>query len=78
MAVNLLSKGLEKAHRGFVVAVNAKMGQHEGSEQPAPDRSLVIDGVALPVASAIMPLICLPTEYGRCPDSTGTIPMCCM
>src|SRR6267378_5451352 len=52
--INLAAERLEETQRRFAVLVDAVVCECEGSEQPAPDRALMISGVAIAGAAAVM------------------------
>src|ERR1700731_506197 len=55
--INLAAERLEETQRRFAVMVDAIVREREGPEQPAPDGALMISGVAIAGAAAVMACI---------------------
>lgn len=55
--VNRNSQGFEKAHGFGAVAVDAQVREHERSQQPAPDRALMIGGIAILGSAGVVALV---------------------
>ena len=52
--MNLAAEWFQETKRRFAVVVDAVMRQREGTEQPAPDRALMISGVTIAGVTAIV------------------------
>ena len=55
--VNLTSQGLQETQCRLAVFVNAKVRQRKGAKQPAPSGALMIGGIAIAGAAAVVPRI---------------------
>lgn len=52
--INLAAERLEETQRRFAVVVDAVVCEREGAQEPAPDGALMISGVAIAGAAAVM------------------------